>query len=273
MRSSPLAVGPRERDARPVRRDRGGPRRRNNRDGFLAAEPGDLPDSGRAAPIRDERDRGSVREPRRTAVGRRTLRQADGDAAPRVDEPDVGVALVAFGDVHDVGPGRRDPRLRFPAGTGRDLIGHGLREARRTDHPPRHVGGRRDGREGRQRQEDEPRRASPLERTRLEHRARGTRFEPPAQRPQVDEHVVGRGVALVEALGEGLPDDVIEVGRDAAAVGRGRQLAVHHGVEHFAERTAAERAPAGGHLVQHDAGREDVALRPHLASVICSGDM
>jgi hypothetical protein len=54
---------------------------------------------------------------------------------------------------------------------------------------------------------------------------------------------------------------------------RRRRLAVEDGVEHHGRRGAMERLLAGGHLVEHEAEREQVRARVELFAARLLGDM
>ena len=82
----------------------------------------------------------------------------------------------------------------------------------------------------------------------------------PAQGPHVGLHLSRALVALVGSLGEGFPDDPLELGQ-RAVLGAHQRLwvAVQDGIDHAAVRRGSKGRPARRHLVEDDAEGEEVA--------------
>ena len=157
-------------------------------------------------------------------------------------------ALAQIGG-HGLGDARSDPVVaRLARG-----VAEGHHRDRRRCVGTR-VGGRRDDGAGR-----DPARAAGV----------GI-VEPAADGVQVDVELARRLIAERRILGQRLEHDRVEALRDRVVEPRERRrIAVEDAIGDVGRRLALERQPAGEHLVEHDAQREQVGPRveraaPHL---------
>jgi hypothetical protein len=85
------------------------------------------------------------------------------------------------------------------------------------------------------------------------------------QPPEVGEDVGCARVAQIPILLDGVSNNSFELWRDGGVEQCGRlRRAIEDLIEDDRRRHAFERPPPGGHLVEHDPKREEIASRIHL---------